>query len=588
MKYIYALFLFIISFLFVSCNKSIDYEVKLTENVFSPNIPFEFITNFDYDEVNIYIDNSPVNDFISPGDFYIKNLKSGKHDVKLLFKNSGDEITSYATDFFYDGDAPEVSIIKNYLDKGILKVSFDFDEDDVNFIELYNNDTIIATSNSKNIEFPLYKDSGIINLSFKFYDDFMNYTQKKISINTDEDSAPVVNSDKIRINIFGDANFDFTDDWDSELKLFIKKDGDYFFPYEINPSSNFNTEILVYDSNNNFSTKNVNINMDNKIPEMVDISSRLISKDSGFISWEFDPFFNEYEIEYFTKNFGWQSSIITGSSFVEIGNSEITFVRKVSENGTRGFPSVPVFKFSSSFLPYASGILEDISENTLLTQINSPFIISSDLLLEKNRSLFVESGTSIRFFADSRLIIRGNLFVMPGAAKTLFFGSGSIIMDGGNLIISKADFNNINITGKVGKLIFLEDVNFENSLLDISNISRFISYNNNFSNTTVNLENLFDFYSIDSKFEVLNIKNLFYGLIKDLTVKNFNIDFKSKIASENSNIENLNLNNFSFFKSFNDKILNAQINNFSLITGIEESFSENISNNSGVVTNNDE
>ncbi|UYP00663.1 hypothetical protein OF820_03015 [Oceanotoga sp. DSM 15011] len=588
MKYIYALFLFIISFLFVSCNKSIDYEVKLTENVFSPNIPFEFITNFDYDEVNIYIDNSPVNDFISPGDFYIKNLKSGKHDVKLLFKNSGDEITSYATDFFYDGDAPEVSIIKNYLDKGILKVSFDFDENDVNFIELYNNDTIIATSNSKNIEFPLYKDSGIINLSFKFYDDFMNYTQKKISINTDEDSAPVVNSDKIRINIFGDANFDFTDDWDSELKLFIKKDGDYFFPYEINPSSNFNTEILVYDSNNNFSTKNVDINMDNKIPEMVDISSRLISKDSGFISWEFDPFFNEYEIEYFTKNFGWQSSIITGSSFVEIGNSEITFVRKVSENGTRGFPSVPVFKFSSSFLPYASGILEDISENTLLTQINSPFIISSDLLLEKNRSLFVESGTSIRFFADSRLIIRGNLFVMPGAAKTLFFGSGSIIMDGGNLIISKADFNNINITGKVGKLIFLEDVNFENSLLDISNISRFISYNNNFSNTTVNLENLFDFYSIDSKFEVLNIKNLFYGLIKDLTVKIFNIDFKSKIASENSNIENLNLNNFSFFKSFNDKILNAQINNFSLITGIEESFSENISNNSGVVTNNDE
>jgi hypothetical protein len=504
----------------------------------------------------------------SPGSFFIKNLEYGENNLKIEFFNEKEEeITEYSTQIFFDNEGPIISSNDIFIEKSILNVNFNTNSDDYDYSELIIDDTFIAsslnTSFSKNID----KNNGNKKILIKLYDKNKNTTNYSTILNTDVDKPPKILSDELKINLFSEYKYNFSDDWDKEMNIFVTDNSEntYFYPYKLLESNYSTSTINTFDSSNNFDTKTMKISKDTNIPKKPIINSRLISSDSGFFSWNSEGETSQYLIEVFEKNYGWYPKYDTDSTFFEIRDENLSFVRKISKNGTKGLPSPPIIKFTGTLKPYASGILENIEQNSILNQINSPFIVASDILIEEGTNLFIESGTTLRFFADSRLIVRGNLFIMPGLVKSKIIGSGIIVMDGGNIVISDTDIENININGDKGKLIFFENTNFlTNSKIDLENISRVQLYNVSKENGTNNFENISGIFLSDSEISNIMINNSYETIILNTNIENYEQNFRTRAIAENSSINNMISKDFSYFYSINTNIDNLNNNNFSL------------------------
>jgi hypothetical protein len=504
----------------------------------------------------------------SPGSFFLKNMEYGENILKLEFFNEKEEeITEYSTQIFFDNEGPNISSNDIFIEKSILNVNFNTNSDDYDYSELIIDDTFVASSQDTSFSRNINKDNGKRKILIKLFDKTNNTTSYSTILNTDIDKPPKILSDEIKINLFSEYKYNFSDDWDKELNIFVTDNGknSYFYPYKLLESNYSTSTINTFDSSNNFDTKTLKISKDTNIPKNPIINSRLISSDSGFFSWNPEGETSQYVIEVYENNFGWYQKYNTDSTFFEIRDENLSFVRKISKNGTKGLPSPPIIKFTDTLKPYASGILENIEQNSILNQINSPFIIASDILIEEGTNLFIESGTILRFFADSRLIVRGNLFIMPGLVKSRIIGSGIIVMDGGNIVISDTDIENINITGDEGNLTFFENINFlANSKINLENISRVQLYNVSKENGTNNFKNISGIYLLDSEISNIMINNSYETIIFNTDIENYEQNFRTRAIAEDSNINNMINRDFSYFYSINTNIGNLDNDNFSL------------------------
>jgi hypothetical protein len=154
---------------------------------------------------------------------------------------------------------------------------------------------------------------------------------------------------------------------------------------------------------------------------------------------------------------------------------------------------------------------------------------------------------------------------MPGLVKSKIIGSGIIVMDGGNIVISDTDIENININGDKGKLIFFENTNFlTNSKIDLENISRVQLYNVSKENGTNNFENISGIFLSDSEISNIMINNSYETIILNTNIENYEQNFRTRAIAENSSINNMISKDFSYFYSINTNIDNLNNNNFSL------------------------
>lgn len=569
MKKIMGLLLLLTLFMLTSCSNQEEHKkVTISTSRISPKTNVEFNTNFDYNKYDVLINGSPVDFKSSPGSFVINNTNYGEKNITLRFFNDSNElITEYSTPIFYDNIGPEYNNLNIFIEKSILNINFNVSSDDYKYSKLIIDDSLVSTTTDTSFYENIKKNTGNKNITLEFIDKTDNITKVSTIVNTEIDNKPKIVSNTFNINLFSEYKMQYSDDWDKELSIFISGNGSntYFNPYKLLETSLSTATINAFDSSNNFDKKTINISKDADIPKAPDINSRLISSNSGFFSWAPDPEISNYLIEVYEDDYGWYPKYKTDSSFFEIKDENLSFVRKISKNGTKGFPSPPIVKFTDNLKPYASGILDNIKENSILNQINSPFIVASDILIDKGVNLFIESGTILRFFADSRLIIRGNLFIMPGLVKSKIIGNGLIVMDGGNLIVSDTDFENINITGNEGKLIFLENSSFINdSEIDVKNISRLQMYNVDKNKGTNKFKNISGIFLSNSNIDNLSINNSNEVLVNKSNINDFEQNFRTRSVIEKSKINKLKNYDFSYIYSIDSNIEDVQNDNFSL------------------------
>ncbi|BBE32003.1 hypothetical protein OSSY52_21440 [Tepiditoga spiralis] len=564
-KVFFVLSFLILLFLLVSCSQSIKYKINIPNLKVSKNFPLAIKTNFNYSKIKMSIDSSPVNFIASPEGFYIKNLENGLHKLKVEFLDNKDSlITDVSTELFYDSILPKIQDINKEIENGKLKIKFKIDSSDYAYSNIYLNEVFEGTTKDSSITIPLIKNSGNIKVKLKVFDKLKNESETSFMLDTSKDSTPVILSDTLKLNLFSNLNILTKDDWDKSLKTFIYNDSKYLYPYEILSTDSTQSTVIVFDSSRNYSKKLMNISFDTKIPNVVKNTTILLSNKDTLFSWETDPNIQSYVVEHYEDKWGWKPFLETELSFAEVKNNDIMFVRKKTKNGTLGFPSTPIYRFSSNINFYSASTIENIKNSTYLLKINSPFFVPFDFLIEKGKTLFVESGSEIRFSNNARMIIKGTLFIMEGIEKSKLSGKGTIYLDGGTIIMFDTDIESINIEGR-GNVIFIQNSNFLNkSIINLKSITRFCSYYNKLKDVNINLNNSSGVYFYNTKMNDLKISNVAETLIEGSIFNSINTKIKSRILFENSNVNIFYLDTFSYLYSHNSIIKDLKKNSYSI------------------------
>lgn len=536
-------------------DSDVNFEIEIPSKI-SPNIPLTIKTNFNYEDVEIIIDGESLGG--EPGEGALSN---GLHKINIKFLDGKNRIiTEFATNITFDSTPPKPSYLNHELSAGNLNLEYKVDEEDFSTVCLYYNDTKLASSNSfqDNFSIKLAKDSGIKNYVLQFKDDVENTYNHTIEINTDVDKPPVINSNVVSVNLFSEIDMNISDDWNDNFLVFIDDGNGVKYPSDLLLSQTTDATMIVFDSNKNKTEKFVALNVDNQIPTSPEVTTRLISEDLDYISWRYDPIYRNYIVESYVEKFGWKKVFELKNTFIENPNYDIIFVRKVTNNGTYGLPSDPVITFSEAFVPYASGTINKVGKNFFLSQVNTPFVISSDILIPKAKTLLVESGNEIRLYNGATVVVEGIMFLMPGIDKTHIFGEGEIVLNGGTVIAYDTDFENIKFTGK-GKLLFIKNSTLDkSSSIDTKSTERICLYDSSISDY-VKITNSSGVYIDNTYLKEISLNNVAESLFKNSTIDLFNSSINSRTIMETSKIKLMNIETFSYLNSINCKIdkLNA-------------------------------
>ncbi|WP_169926343.1 hypothetical protein, partial [Petrotoga miotherma] len=500
------------------------------------------------------------------GEGALSNIGDGIHTINIKFlDNKNRIITEYATNITFDSTPPKPSYFNQELSAGNLNLEYKVDEEDFSIVSLYYNETELASSTllQDSFSIKMTKNSGIKNYILQFKDDVKNTYNHKIEINTDIDKPPVIDSDIIRVNLFSEIDMKISDDWDDNFLVLIDDGNEIKYPSDLLLKPTTNATMIVFDSNKNKTEKFVNLNVDNQIPTPPEITARLISEDLDYISWRFDPNYQNYVVERYDEIFGWKKVFELKNTFLENPNYDIIFVRKVTNNGTYGFPSDPVITLSEALVPYASGTISKIDKNLFLPQINTPFVIDTDILIPEGKTFLVESGNQIRLYNGATAVVEGLMFLMPGFDKTHIFGEGEIALNGGTIISYDTDFENIKFTGK-GKLLFLKNSNLDNySSIDIQSIGRICLYDSSISDY-VKITNSSGVYIDNTYLKEILLNNVAESLFKNSTIDLFNSSINSRTIMETSTIKLMNIETFSFMNSIDSKIERLNVGEYSI------------------------
>jgi len=567
-------------------NSNVNFEIEIPTKI-SPNISLTIKTNFYYENVEIIIDgeetssssfhmggergegaltNTPFLTGGLRGEGALSNIGDGIHTINIKFlDNKNRIITEYATNITFDSTPPKPSYFNQELSAGNLNLEYKVDEEDFSIVSLYYNETELASSTllQDSFSIKMTKNSGIKNYILQFKDDVKNTYNHKIEINTDIDKPPVIDSDIIRVNLFSEIDMKISDDWDDNFLVLIDDGNEIKYPSDLLLKPTTNATMIVFDSNKNKTEKFVNLNVDNQIPTPPEITARLISEDLDYISWRFDPNYQNYVVERYDEIFGWKKVFELKNTFLENPNYDIIFVRKVTNNGTYGFPSDPVITLSEALVPYASGTISKIDKNLFLPQINTPFVIDTDILIPEGKTFLVESGNQIRLYNGATAVVEGLMFLMPGFDKTHIFGEGEIALNGGTIISYDTDFENIKFTGK-GKLLFLKNSNLDNySSIDIQSIGRICLYDSSISDY-VKITNSSGVYIDNTYLKEILLNNVAESLFKNSTIDLFNSSINSRTIMETSTIKLMNIETFSFMNSIDSKIERLNVGEYSI------------------------
>jgi len=496
----------------------------------------------------------------------LSNINDGLHTINIKFlDNKNRIITEYATNITFDSTPPKPSYFNQELSAGNLNLEYKVDEKDFSEVSLYYNETELASSTSLQGSFSIKmtKNSGIKNYVLQFKDDVENTYNHPIEIDTDIDKPPVINSDIVSVNLFSEINMKISDDWDDNFLVLIDDGDKVKYPSELLLKPTNNATMIVFDSNKNKTEKFVNFNVDDQIPTPPEITARLISEDMDYISWRYDPNYQNYVVEKYDEIFGWEKIFELKNTFIENPNYDIIFVRKVTNNGTYGLPSDPVITLSEALVPYASGTINKVDKNLFLPQINTPFVIASDILIPEGKTFLVESGNQIRLYNGSTVVVEGLMFLMPGFDKTHMFGEGEIALNGGTIIAYDTDFENIKFTGK-GKLLFLKNSTLDNySSIDTQSIGRICIYDSSISDY-VKITNSSGVYTNNTYLKEISLNNVAESLFKNSTIDLFNSSINSRTIMETSTIKLMNIETFSFMNSIDTKIERLNVGEYSI------------------------
>ncbi|KUK81197.1 MAG: Uncharacterized protein XD96_1240 [Petrotoga mobilis] len=541
-------------------DSDVNFEIEIPSKI-SPNIPLTIKTNFNYEDVEIIIDGESLGG--EPGEGALSN---GLHKINIKFLDGKNRIiTEFATNITFDSTPPKPSYLNHELSAGNLNLEYKVDEEDFSTVCLYYNDTKLASSNSfqDNFSIKLAKDSGIKNYVLQFKDDVENTYNHTIEINTDVDKPPVINSYVVSVNLFSEIDMNISDDWNDNFLVFIDDGNGVKYPSDLLLSQTTDATMIVFDSNKNKTEKFVALNVDNQIPTSPEVTTRLISEDLDYISWRYDPIYRNYVVESYVEKFGWKKVFELKNTFIENPNYNIIFVRKVTNNGTYGLPSDPVITFSEAFVPYASGTINKVGKNFFLSQVNTPFVISSDILIPKAKTLLVESGNEIRLYNGATVVVEGIMFLMPGIDKTHIFGEGEIVLNGGTVIAYDTDFENIKFTGK-GKLLFIKNSTLDkSSSIDTKSTERICIYDSSISDY-VKITNSSGVYIDNTYLKEISLNNVAESLFKNSTIDLFNSSINSRTIMETSKIKLMNIETFSYLNSINCKIDKLNVGEYSV------------------------
>jgi len=582
-------------------HSDINFEIEVPTKI-SQNIPLTIKTNFYYNNVEIIMDGEETPSSILMGEEEVSSslideeatsssslmgeeetsssilmgaergegaltkINDGLHKINIKFLDDKNRIiTEYASNITFDSNPPKPSYFNQELSAGNLNLEYKVDEEDFSIVSLYYNETELASSTSLQDSFSIKmaKDSGIKNYVLQFKDDVENTYDHTIEIDTDVDKPPLINSDIIKVNLFSEIDMEISDDWDDNFLVLIDDGNEVKYPSDLLLNQTTNATIIVFDSKKNKTEKIVNFNVDDKIPTPPEITARLISEDMDYISWRYDPNYQNYVVEKYDEVFGWQKVTKLKNTFIENPNYDIIFVRKVTNNGTYGFPSDPVISLSEALVPYASGTIKKVDKNFFLPQINTPFVIDNDILIPEGKTFLVESGNEIRLYNGSTVVVEGLMFLMPGFDKTHIFGEGEIALNGGTIVAYDTDFENIKFTGK-GKLLFLKNSTLDNySSIDTKSIGRICLYDSSISDY-VKITNSSGVYIDNTYLKEISLNNVSESLLKNSTIDLFSSSINSRTIMETSNIKLMNIETFSFMNSIDSKIERQKVGEYSI------------------------
>ncbi|NUU97796.1 hypothetical protein XO11_06155 [Marinitoga sp. 1138] len=568
MKKLLIPFLFLILFIFISCDQQSKINITIEGDIASPSFPIkiQIPQSLDY-EVKFFEGENEIKYEKNGSEYYFKDLKEGKHTLRMEIYKNKNKVSERTFTFYYDTTAPEIGFLNVYLKSGELNVTAASPATDLSRFIL--KDASNTYNFNINIKIPLKKDIGTKNFELYAVDKYGNISKEKIiTINTGEDKPPKILNDTLKISVFGDTNIKLFDDWtkDEDLKVFLKtKDGIYstYTMSEILDDTTDDGTLLVIDNGNNITTKKIKIEVEYSIPSMPSGNPKLIDYSVDTFGWDYETDIESYIVET-PYEYGWKKEVETKAAYARLEKANVAMIRKKSKFGTLSFPSQPTIRFSGTFVHLVRNILESSNENLYLPQINSEFLIGGETVLGKDSVVMVESGSILKFVSNSKLVIKGVFFIMPGPGKSLINGNGEIIVDGGIFIASKTIFDKVKIIGKNAKLIYLEDSEFlENSDLISSNDFRICLYNTIGYKTQINLFNSEEIFIKESTFKniVMNNVNMLES-IKSVFA-NVEIENLSKAYIDNSSINTMIQKNFSWSKIVNSNINDLNVENYS-------------------------
>ncbi|KLO23257.1 hypothetical protein X275_03630 [Marinitoga sp. 1197] len=543
-------------------------EIKIEGDIVSPFFPVKITANIDNYKLKFFDNQGNEITFNKKGNlYYFTDLKNGKNMVTIKLFVDNKEIYKKYIILYFDNIPPDIVFFNYYIKSGNLNITASSPATDLKEFILEGNNKKYTFNIS--LKIPLEKNSGVLKYKLYAVDKYNNKSKDKIiKINTDIDEKPKILNNNLKISLFGKTNIKVSDDWtpDEDLKIILKTEKNIYSLINIDEVLLDNSKeatLIVIDNGGNYSKKRMNVELEKNILPIATGNPKLIDFSVDTFGWNYETNVDSYIVEVPYK-YGWKQALDTKAAYARLTNANIAMIRKKSKYGTLSFPSQPTIRFSGTFVHLVRNILDSSEENLYLPQINSEFLIGGETTLGEKSVVMVESGSVLKFVSNSKLIIKGLFFIMPGAGKSLISGNGEIIVDGGIFIASKTIFDNVKIIGNKAKLIYLEDSEFLDGtdLLSVNDF-RICLYNTLGYKSNLKFHNTEEVYIKDSTFNILTFENV-NMFQSDLSYFNtLNINELTKILLNKTNISNLRQSRFSWSKVMNSNIEKMEISDYS-------------------------
>ncbi|GAB6188903.1 hypothetical protein JCM30566_06420 [Marinitoga arctica] len=549
-----------------SQNKKV--EITIEGDIVSPSFPIKIDVNIENYELKFFDKNNVEINYEKNGDeYYLLDLNEGENEIYVHVYSEKKKIFEKEIKVFYDSIPPEIAFLNYYLRGGILNITASSPATDLRMFVL--EDKGKRYEFNINLKIPIEKNKGIIEYKLYAIDKYNNISKPKIiRLNTNEDKKPTIINNDLIVSLFGKTNIQAIDDWtpSDHLRIYLKTENNSYSLINIDEVLLENSKegtLVVFDNGNNFTEKRVKIEVEKNIPSIATGNPRLIDFSVDTFGWNYETDVESYVVE-IPYDYGWEAELDTKAAYARVTDSKIAMIRKKNKFGTLSFPSYPTIRFSGTFVHLVRNILESSEDNLYLPQINSEFLIGGQTVLGEKSIVMVESGSTLKFVSNSKLIIKGLFFIMPGAGKSLISGNGEIIVDGGIFIASKTIFDKVRIIGNNAKLIYLEDSEFLNdSDLFSSNDYRICLYNTLGYKSTINLYNTEEVYIKESSFKDLNLQNVSMLNTSKSFFVNINLSNLSKMFLNQTNVKNIIQKGFSWSKMMKSTIDKMDISDYS-------------------------
>ncbi|WGS63930.1 hypothetical protein [Marinitoga aeolica] len=568
MKKVLIPLLFLVLLLSSCFNPEKKVNITIEGDVVSPSFPIKIDVNIDNYDLKFFDENNMQINVKKEGNYYyFSDLKEGKNEVLISVFSENKKIFDKKFTIYFDDIPPNIVFLNYYLKGGELNLTASSPATDLEKFILENGNKKYNFNIS--LKIPIEKNKGIIKYRLYAKDKYGNKSKPQIiEINTDNDERPKILNDDLKISLFGKTNIKVSDDWTptNNLNILLETEKNSYSLINIDEvllEGSKEGTLVVIDNGNNYAEKKVNIELENNIPSIATGNPRLIDFSVDTFGWNYETDVDSYVVEVPYK-YGWKQELETKAAYARLTDSNVAMIRKKSKYGTLSFPSRPTIRFSGTFVHLVRNILESSEENLYLPQINSEFLIGGQTVLGEKSIVMVESGSVLKFVSNSKLIIKGLFFIMPGAGKSLISGNGEIIVDGGIFIASKTIFDKIKVIGKNAKLIYLEDSEFlEGSDLLSTNDFRVCLYNTLGYKSNLNFHNTEEIYIKESTFNNLNFQNVNIFDSEKSSFVDMYINGLSKIFLDKTNVKKIKQDEFSWSKIMNSNIDSIDISGYS-------------------------